>query len=459
MPWNEPGKDKDEKDDNDVKQRDPWKRQPNKSSDGLPDLEEALRKFVKKFSGKSSGSRGSSSGGNFSGNFTLSLKPIVAILGVILLVWVLAGIYIVGPAQQAVVLRFGRYLTTEGPGPHWLARFFETKEVLNVKQISTLEYPAEVLTRDTYMVSVKLAVLYRIADPEKYLFNVVDPVGTLKQATAAAVRQVVGRVKLNTVLPVENVPLDVNLTLPDDNETVETAAPEKMEHLAKVDPQKLHDLIRDEIASTLKNSMKAYNTGLIITDVNLQHVKPPQEGNVSEAYDDANSAREDKKRIINQARAYSADVLPKARGEAARIVQLAKADRDKIILNAQGGVAAFNAILPEYEKSPQVTRERLYLSTIESVLNHSSKLLVDTKGSNVLYLPLAQLMQEQNLSSNKNLQTIKLPPEQTAGDIPLRLDQQTAAAQNNPTQMASNNSSNYRRGNSPSGRNQTREIR
>jgi membrane protease subunit HflK len=339
MAWNEPGKDK----------------QPGSDNQGPPDLDKMLRNFFGKLG------KGGGQGTPTSPNGGIGITSILLIASIILAVWGLMGIYIVGPAEQAAVLRFGKYVKTVGPGPHWIPRLISSQETLNVKQINELEYSEEMLTKDRNLVNVKLTVQYRIGDPRDYLFNIINPSNSLRLATASAVRQVVGRSNFKNVLATER------------------------------------DDVRDEILTTLQKTIENYAAGISIVNVTLQLVTPP-EGRVAEAFDDAISARADALRYVDEAEAYRAKIKPLAEGEAARILALAEADKNKIILESQATVAPYEALLGEYTKAPKVTRERLYLDTIQSVLENSSKVLVDTKSNNLLYLPLDKLMQSSSAS-------------------------------------------------------------
>lgn len=276
-------------------------------------------------------------------------------IGVIILIWALLGIFIVSPAEEGVVLRLGRYFTTVGPGPHWIPRMIERAYVLNVQQISTYPYQAEMLTEDENIVSVALAVQYRVANPRDFLFKVVGPVHTLKQATSSALRQAVGQVTLNDVL---------------------TTGRERL---------------RDDVAKQLKLTLKGYHTGLQIMDVALQATKPPDA--VIEAFNDAIKAREDSQRYINQAQAYARRILLSAQGKVARLRNDAYGYKESVVLRAKGDVARYNAFLIPYKKAPQVTAKRLYLDTVSDVLSQTTNIIVEGS-NNLLYLPLNQMIKK-----------------------------------------------------------------
>lgn len=344
MAWNEPGGD----------DKDPWKG----GKQNPPDLDEVLKKlhqrFSKVFGGGSDGGEGSESGGAWIG-FGL-------ILVVIALFWALSGIFIVGPAEEAVVLRFGKYARTEGPGPHWIPRFINTKYIVNVQKLSSYTYSAEMLNEDENIIAAKVNVQYRIENPNDYLFNVVNPVESLRQATASSLRQVAGHTDLDDIL---------------------TTGREQ---------------VRSEVESVLRSTMKTYQTGLEVVEVRLEDTKPPEE--VRSAFDDVNSAIEDEKRYINEAKRDAAGWIPDAEGKAAAIETAAEAYRVKRIETAKGDVASFNALLPEYKRAPIVTRERMYLDALQQVFGRTSKILVDSKGSqNLMYLPIDQILKQNKIKA------------------------------------------------------------
>ncbi|MDF1757796.1 MAG: FtsH protease activity modulator HflK [Legionellaceae bacterium] len=337
MGWNEPGKDKD-----------PWggKNQP-------PDLDEALKKFQtmlrKKFinipSGKSKGPGDGDSGGGF-------LIGLVLIVAVIL--WALSGIFIIDPAEEAVVLRFGKYVKTVGPGPHWIPRFISSKSAYNVSRVADYSYSGQMLTRDENLVSVSVAVQYRIGDLREYLFNVADPEESLRQATSSALRQVVGTTTLDQLIT------------------------------------EGRDAWGNSMQDSLVKILDSYKVGIIIVNVSPQPARAPE--NVQDAFDDAIKAQEDEKRFKEQARAYAARVVPIAEGNAKRIYEEAKAYSSQVILRAKGETAEFLALLPEYNKAPYVMQQRMYLDTMQTVLSSSTKVVVDGKSGNMLYLPLDKII-------------------------------------------------------------------
>ena len=360
MGWNEPDKGKD-----------PWsgKKQP-------PDLDAALKRFQEKLKKALLGSSNQSTPPGqptVEKNGALILSMIAFI---IVILWVLSGIFIVDPAEQAAILRFGKYVRTVSQGPHWIPRFIESKVVVNVDRVSDYSYSAQMLTQDENLVSVSVAVQYRIGDLEAYLFNVADPEESLQQATSSALRQVIGTTTLDQII---------------------TAGREIWG---------IH--VRDSLVKILDS----YKTGIIIVNVSPQPARAPE--NVQDAFDDAIKAQEDEKRFKEQAYAYKAKVIPIAQGNAKRIIAEAQAYAQQVVLRAKGEVAEFLAILPEYIHSPLVTSERMYLDAMQQVLSKSSKILVDGKSGNVLYLPLDKLASS------------FLPPAQTTAGSAKHAEQQTS---------------------------------
>lgn len=349
MGWNEPDKDKD-----------PWggKNEP-------PDLDEALKRLQMKLknifnksnhqsnhgsSGSSGSSRSPMSAGQGGGGGFL-----VAMIGLVTFVlWFLSGIFIVDPAEQAAILRFGRYVETVGPGPHWIPQLISSKIILNMDRVSDYSYSAQMLTKDENLVSVAVAVQYRIGDLEQYLFNVADPQESLQQATSSALRQVVGTTTLDQLI----------------TEGREAWGNSVQDSLVKI--------------------LDIYKTGIVIVNVSPQPARAPE--NVQDAFDDAIKAQEDEKRFKEQAQAYEARVVPIAEGNAKRILAEANAYAEQVVLRAKGEVAEFLQLLPEYTKAPYVTGERMYIDAMQQVLSKSSKVLVDGKSGHMLYLPLDKLI-------------------------------------------------------------------
>ncbi|MFU8797898.1 MAG: FtsH protease activity modulator HflK [Gammaproteobacteria bacterium] len=330
---------------------DPWSGKP-RQSDGPPELDEVLRKLRDQFNRWFGGKSGKLTPGK---NTILPPSSSLWLIAIILFIlWVISGIFIVDPSEQAVVLRFGKNQETVGSGPHWIPRFIYSKKIVNTEQIIKYDYEALMLTKDANVVSVKLVVQYRISNPKDYLFNLTSANLSLEQATASALRQIIGQMTLDAVLTVDR------------------------------------EKVRKDTRDTLVAILDKYKPGMTITDVSLQQAKAPDE--VKEAFDDAIKAQEDEKRFQSQAEAYAKKVQPKAEGQAQRFLADANAYKQQVTLHAQGEVARYLALLPYYQKSPAITRDRLYIDAMETVLSKTSKIIVDTKSSNMIYLPLDKLM-------------------------------------------------------------------
>ena len=362
MAWNQPGGNGN---------RDPWGDRGGQQ--GPPDLDEVLKKLRNSLSKLLGGGGGSSGGGGPTSlpGSGIGGTGLIVIAVVVLLGWALWGLYIIEPPEKGVVLRFGKFVGLSEPGPHWLARPFYDVEVIDVSKIHTAEigfrsasgsnssvpHESLMLTQDENIIDIKFAVLYRVRDPDKYLFNVLDPDNTLRQATEAAVREIVGRSTLDVIT----------------------------EGRAQVS---------DEARGLIQEFLDSYGdggAGLAIRSVNMQEAQPPRE--VQDAFEDAVRAREDEERFKNEARAYAADVLPKARGDANTIRESARAYEAQVVAAAEGESDRFLKVLTEYEKAPEVTRQRLYLEAVESVMKNSTKVLMDVEGgNNLMYLPIDKLI-------------------------------------------------------------------
>ena len=361
MAWNEPGG---------GNNKDPWG---GRNDQGPPDLDEVVKKMQDKLGSLfGGGRRGGSSGGGPSGKGLAGGFGLIA--GIVFVVWLFSGIYIVDAGTRGVVMRFGAFTEATMPGPHWHIPYpIEQVENVNVEQRRfveigyrsgtggqaglTVEREALMLTQDENIVNVKLAVQYQISDPGKYLFDVRQPEAVLKQVAESAVREVIGKSQMDFVLK---------------------------EGRAEV---------VSRVEKAMQKTLDKYDSGLLVSDVNLQDAQPPEE--VQGAFSDAIKAREDKERLKNEAEAYANDVIPKARGRAARLTQEAQAYKESLVAKAQGDASRFTALLKEYKKAPEVTRQRLYLETMETVLSRTNKVIVDSdNANNLMYLPLDQLMKQ-----------------------------------------------------------------
>lgn len=341
MSWNEPG-DREDK----GKKKEGWGKE-----EGPPNIDEALKQLQRKlrsfFNQKEAMSSGKTKGPRkFSFTF----------IGIIFLVtYIASGIYIVDPAEEAVVLRLGKYVDTYGPGPHWILPLIESKIIVNVQEVRTSKHGGQMLTKDENIVSAEIAVQYRINNAKDYLFNLAQAEKSLKQVSESALRSVVGQSTLNEVLTSGR------------NE------------------------IGQEIKRQIQQMLNNYRSGLEVSDLAMQQTKAPEE--VKAAFDDAIKAQQDEERLVNEAQAYAYKIIPLAEGKSKRILEEARAYKESVILDAQGKTAKFAALLPQYQQAPKVTRERLYLDTMQEVYTNTPKVLVDVTGSNnVVYLPLDKII-------------------------------------------------------------------
>ena len=364
-----------------------------KNNEGPPDLDEILKKLQQKISGllgfRSKPPSTPSGGGG--GNMGAAVGGgVIFVILLIVGVWLASGFYIVDEGRRGVVLRLGKYLETTMPGPRWHAPYpIESVEVVNVSQVRTVEVgyrgnpknkqPQEalMLTDDENIVDVQFAVQYTLKSPEEYLFNNRNPDDNVLQAAETAVREMVGKSKMDFVLSQG----------------------------------------RSEVAARVKVIMQGildrYKTGISITTVNLQGVGAPEQ--VQPAFEDVVRAQQDRERFKNEGQAYANDVVPKARGIAARLIEEANGYKASVLNTAQGDASRFRQILTEYEKAPGVTRERMYLDTMQQILSATSKVIVDQKGGqNLLYLPLDRIMQ---MAVQNPPTTIESPRVTTAPEV------------------------------------------
>lgn len=394
MAWNEPGGDKG---------KDPWSNGNQKPP--AAELDEALKK-LKSHLGRLVGA----GIGNKSPKNTIALAPWGVLLAVIIVLWFLAGFFKVDPAEKAVILRFGAYHDTVGAGIHWVPRIMDSVYKINDQKIYNYSYDGDMLTKDENIVTVAVAVQYRVDDAKNFLFNVTNPVQGLQQATASALRQVIGNTILNQVITTSGAEAGAS---------VETGLGQQVE-------QQLTQIIAP------------YRMGIEVTQVSFQSAKAPDK--VKEAFDDAIKAREDAQTNINKAKAYAMQVVPQAQGARDRLIEEAKAYEQQVELNAQGETARYLALLPSYNLNPQITRERLYMAMMTQVLNQSSKIVVDMtqkgNGQALVYLPLDKLMSANN-QANSMKSTDAIP--ELSADSTLSLPTVNSSLANYGNQNGSNN--------------------
>ena len=347
MAWNEPGGSQGGKD--------PWGG--GNGEQGPPDLSEVVRKMQEKYGGLFGGGKGPGKGGG-GGMKRAGAAGMIVIVVVALGLWLATGFYKVDQAERGVVLRFGKYVQTTMPGLnwHWPYPIEEVTEV-NVELSQNLEFGFHLLTQDENIVDLRFEVQFKIQDPKDYLFEVEDPVNTLRVVTESSVREVVGESTMDYVIT-----------------------------------EGRSDIAR-RTQALAQSVIDRYKSGLLITRVNMQKATAPQQ--VQAAFADAVKAREDEERLKNEAEAYANAIIPKARGAAAQQLEQANAYKARVVAQAEGEASRFSKILAEYMKAPAITRERLYLETMENILSKTGKVMVDVKdGGNIMYLPLDRLMQQ-----------------------------------------------------------------
>lgn len=391
MAWNEPG----------GNNRDPWGGKDGRDQ-GPPDLDEIVRKLSGKFGGllgnKRGGDSGGSSGGGGMPKLPFGTGGFILIVVIVAALWLASGIYIVDAGKQGVELTFGQYSNTTVPGLNYHLPYpFQSAEIVDVEQLRAQEIgyrsggtgrqanrsvPREalMLTQDENIVDIRLSVQYQVSDPVAYLFAISDPDQTLVQVIESSTREVVGRNTMDFVLT-----------------------------------EGRSDIVA-EVQRLSQEILNDYNTGLNITNLNLQDAQPPEQ--VQAAFADAIKAREDEQRVINEAQAYANEVLPRARGAAARILEEAAAYKDQVVARAEGETSRFEQLLTEYSKAPEITRQRLYIEALESMLANTNKVLIDTDqgdSNNLLYLPLDRLIsnpanRQDNAPSNVPGSSFSIPP-------------------------------------------------
>lgn len=348
MAWNEPGGNSNDKD--------PWGGRRGGDRQGPPDLDEALRKLQDNLNGIFGGRKGrGGEGGSGAGGGKGGLGLFAVVFGVLAALWLYSAVYVVDEQEQAVILRFGKYYETVGPGLNIYLPPIDRKFQENVTRERAYSKQGQMLTEDENIIEVPLTVQYRISNLQEFVLNVDQPEISLQHATDSALRHVVGSTTMDSVLT------------------------EGREQMAA------------EVKDRLQRFLDTYKTGITVTQVNIQSAAAPRE--VQEAFDDVIRAREDEQREKNQAEAYANGVIPEARGQAQRIIEEANGYRDEVIARAQGEAERFNQLVTEYRKAPEVTRERLYLETMQEVLSNTSKVLVGGDGqNNLLYLPLDKMV-------------------------------------------------------------------
>ena len=360
MAWNEPG--------GGGNQHDPWSGGGRRGSggngsggggnnQGPPDLDEALKKFQDKLNNMLGGGRGKRGGGNGSGSGggkrnTFTLPALLIIVAVA--IWAASGFYLVDQSERGVVLRFGKLQNVVNPGLHWNPPFIDDVRMVNVTRVRSIAQTKSMLTQDENIVEVDMSVQYRVTDPGEYVLNVRNPELSIENALDSALRHVVGGTEMQQIL---------------------TSG---------------RELLADTVSTRLQNYLNAYGAGVSVQAVNVESTSAPDA--VQEAFDDVIKAREDRQRSINEAIGYANAIIPVAQGEAQRMIEQAQGYRESVVAEAQGNTNRFNSLLSEYQNSPQIMRDRMYIEALSDVYGNTSKVLIDTgANSPLMVLPLEQM--------------------------------------------------------------------
>lgn len=421
MAWNQPG--------NNGQDRDPWGSgkgdngnsgnsdgnnqgsnnqggRRTSSSGGVDDLFQKLNNLLGKLSqggGNQNRSGGSGSGKNSVPSISGGVVGVAIAIAVV--VWGVSGFYTIKEGEVGVITRFGKNITGLQPGDHpwaqpglnWKPTFIDRVIAVNTAKPRVLATSGIMLTADENVAHVEMNVVYQVIDPSKFLFSVTNSDESLGQATDSALRAVIGKYTLDRILT--------------DGRTI----------------------VSTETKEELEKIISRYNIGVVINSINFQEARPPKE--VQAAFNDAISAREDEQRYIVESVKYSRQVQPEAQGHAQRLLEDARAYKAKTVLEAEGEVARFTLLLPEYKKAPEVTRQRLYMETMERVLGNTSKVLIDNASNNLMVLPLDQLMKGQSgITQNQNV----APPANTLPQSPVMMPKSSASTSANATPIAVN---------------------
>ncbi|AMA65158.1 Modulator of FtsH protease HflK [Candidatus Arsenophonus lipoptenae] len=357
MAWNQPG--------NNGQNRDPWgsndsgdssgnKSNQKKKPNNLDDLFIKLSRKIIDLGGNYKGKNSFGFGNQNNINLNINNRFISFIITLLIIVWFISGFYTIKESDRGIVFLFGKYSYTVEPGLNWKPTFIEKVISVNVETIREQATSGMMLTSDENVIQVEMNVQYRVTDPTCYLFNVTNPNNSLRQAIDSAVRGIIGQSDMEQILTTKRA------------------------------------FIRDETQKELESTIKPYNMGITILDVNFQAARPPEA--VKAAFDDVIAAREEEQKTIREAQAYRNEVLPLAKGNAQKLIEEAMAYKASVVFKAEGEVASFSKILPEYHAAPQITCERLYIETMEKLLGNTRKVIVNDKSNSVVILPLEQIL-------------------------------------------------------------------
>lgn len=306
---------------------------------------------------------------NSSNSLNKKFHPFLILIFIAFIVWCASGFYTIKEAERGVVTHFGKFSHLVDPGLNWKPVFIDDVRAVNVETVRELATSGVMLTSDENVVRVEMNVQYKITNPSSYLFSVEYPDDSLRQATDSALRGIIGRSTMDRILTEGRT------------------------------------LVRHDTQREIENTIKPYNMGITILDVNFQTARPPEE--VKAAFDDAIAARENREQYIREAEAYSNEVQPKANGKAQRILEEAKAYSSRIILEAEGEVIRFLKILPEYKKAKEITLNRIYIESMERLLSHTKKIFVDKNNSSIFFLSLNNFINDIKKNNKPFLNSIK----------------------------------------------------
>lgn len=335
MAWNEPGGGRNN--------QDPWRGRDGRG--GPNDLDDVIKKLQDRFGGMFGGS-GDDNGG---------LGLIGLIFVIIAIVWAGAGFYRVEQAEQAVVLRFGKFHDVVTAGLHWNPWGVDTVMKVDTSQLNSMPVRATMLTEDQNIVDIVLQVQYRVDDAKAFFLESGNSIDALRNSVESALRHVVGGSEMDRVLT-------------DGREAIAV-----------------------EVDKRLQEYLDRYKTGIVVGKINIEDAHPPKD--VKASFDDVIKAKEDEERVKNEAQAYANQVVPEARGKAQRMIEEANAYKTEVVERAAGEASRFEQLYVQYKRAPEVTRRRLYIETMEQVMGNSSKVVVDTDGGNMMYLPLDKILQ------------------------------------------------------------------
>jgi modulator of FtsH protease HflK len=360
-------------------------------NDGPPDLDQLWREFNQRLNrlfGNKGGGRGD--GGGFNPEMKGTGIGISLIVAIVAFLWLVSGFFIVQEGQTGVVMTFGKYSHSTPAGFNWRWPYpIQSHEVVNVSQVRTVEvgYRSNVrnkqakeslmLTDDENIIDIQFAVQYRLKNASEWLFNNRDQEEMVRQVAETSIREIVGKSKMDFVL------------------------------------YEGREKVAFDVSQLMQQIADRYKAGVQITNVTMQAVQPPEQ--VQTAFDDAVKAGQDRERQKNEGQAYANDVIPRARGAASRLLQEAEAYRSRVVANAQGDASRFKQVLVEYQKAPVVTRDRLYLETMQQIFTSTTKIMVDSKsGSNLLYLPLDKLITQSSSDLSKSGGSVTQPQSSSA---------------------------------------------